>query len=192
MTKQDAPHFFKRLALLAELFDVKNFSEGKSELYFNALEDMEWDDIEYALSEAAKRCKFMPRPVELREIVRGDDDTRIENAWIEFKQMARRIGSYGSPVFTDGAGARALIAIFGSWENACVFEASPEMWASKRKEFGRTYHAFEMRNETAPLRLTGFIERDNTARGFDTPGATRVTDSEIAGLLTDGNDDTTH
>lgn len=187
MTPDQAPEFLVRLTAVGDLFNAK-MSEATQVLYFDALKDLSLESVSSALAVSVKKCKFMPKPVEIRECIEGDDETITEAAWLEYKRLARAVGSYGSPEVSDGALGRTILAVFGSWEGACIFEASPEMWASKRKEFGRVYKTLRVRGDGAPLRLAGFCERDNRERGFETI-TRRITDAEIAGLLTEGASD---
>lgn len=169
MTNQDAGEFFRRLAVLSELFQGQGaaFSDAKAELYFEALRDLSLPQVLRALNEAVRTCTFMPKPAELRTLAIGDDEDTTELAWQEYKRLARAVGGYGSPTFTDPALADAVQAVFGSWELACWSDFTPEMWASKRKEFSRVYRAMAKRNEQDPKTLPGFVERENRLHGWD-------------------------
>ena len=160
MTPQESAEFLPRLVALAELYHAP-MSESTQSLYFSALEDLPLDDVIRAMNAALKACEFMPRPAKLRELCAGSFEDRAELAWLEYKDLARSIGAYGSPIM-DALLADTLIAVFGSWEHACWDELSPEMWAAKRKEFGRVYHAPSTRRTSADReKLTGFCEREN-------------------------------
>ncbi len=187
MTTADFAHFSARLVELGELFDAK-LSESKQLLYFQALSDLPLELVTDAVIQAARACKFFPKPVELRALVLGDDEDRAELAWLEYKRLARSCGGYGSPTFTDPALADALVAVFGSWEGACWSDFSPEMWSSKRKEFGRVYRAMRSRNETVPKQLPGFFERENGLRGYAPTNGHALTEGDHANVAT-GNGD---
>src|ERR1700685_1312519 len=144
MLDSDRAEFLRRLEALAALFD-KELAPSTQVLYFEALRDLSLDDCARAMSAAVTGCKFMPKPVELRNFVVPADEDAAEAAWIEFKRQARLVGAYQSPVFEDAALADALIAIFRTWPGACQTDFSPEMWASKRKEFGRVYRVYRAR-----------------------------------------------
>lgn len=161
MTQDDSAEFIPRLVALAQLYNAP-MSEMTQQLYFGGLEDLELSAVIRAMNEAVKACEFMPRPAKLRELAVGNTEDRAEIAWMEFKRVARLVGGYGSPTL-DPILADTILAVFGTWENACWLELSPEMWAAKRKEFGRTYHAIVTRrqNATEPQQLTGFVEREN-------------------------------
>ncbi len=155
MTIEDAPEFLTLLGGLAEVFDAK-FSEIKQQLYFEALKDLPLCDIRAAMEEAVKTCKFMPRPVELRTLVHGDPKDLAEQAWAELRRDAKEIGAYTSVMPEMPEAARALVETFGSWPLFCAAELSPEMWASKRKEFIASFQR-HFRNSGEALWLAGII-----------------------------------
>lgn len=163
MTNKESPEFLRRLKALAELFDAK-FSEAKATLYFEALKDLPLKAVIRALNQAVKACTFMPRPAELRNFALGDSEDRAESAWILFREAMKRAGSYASLAITDAALAETIVAMFGSWPQACSQEFSPEMWSSKRKEFARVYHVMCQRNLSGSRYLTGISEQQNAGK----------------------------
>lgn len=164
MTNHESGQFFTRLLALSELFDAK-FSEAKGSLYFEALRDLPLERVIQAMNEAVKICKFMPRPAEIRTLALGDSEDRAEIAWVSFRQAMKRAGSYASLSVADAALGESIIAMFGSWPAACAQELSPEMWSSKRKEFGRVYRVICQRNLDGSRYLPGICEQQNTGRG---------------------------
>lgn len=170
MDISDSDEFTKRLVALGEYYDA-TLSPVKQAMYFEAMRDLPFTLVVRAMNLSMKSCTFMPKAAELRKLVVGDDEDTAEMAWLEYKSMARQIGGYQSPVFEDSALADALVAVFGSWEAACWSDFSPEMWSSKRKEFGRVYRAMRQRGETGPRRLAGFFQRENTLHGHVMPAA---------------------
>lgn len=172
MTDDDFDNFAGRLAALAELFDA-TLTPAKTLLYFEALKDLELEDVVTGFSLAARGCKFMPRPAEVRGFVIPDDADAAETAWLEYKRLARQIGGYISPTFEDAALADTLLAVFGAWTTACWIDLSPEMWASKRKEFDRVYRVMRQRMPDGAKALRGFCEIENTRTGFNGTGLTK-------------------
>lgn len=159
----DNVEFRNRLVMLAELFDVK-LSPQRQALYFEALRDLPFPAVAKGLNQAAKTCTFLPRPAEIRSLAVGDAEDRTEAAWMALKQAMRSIGSYASLVTVDPALGEAVIAVFGSWPAACQLELTPEMWAAKRKEFGRVYHVLSDRGLVGPRYLAGICEQQNAGR----------------------------
>lgn len=163
MTNRDSGEFFRRLLGLAELFDAK-FSEAKSTLYFEALRDLPLETVIAAMNQAARACSFMPRPAELRSLAFGDDDTRVESAWLAMRDAMRIAGAYASLIVADAALADAIVSLFGGWAEACAVELSPEMWAAKRKEFARVYRVMIGRQVSGGRYLPGVAEQKNAGR----------------------------
>lgn len=163
MNISDSGEFGRRLVTLAELFDLK-LSPQRQALYFEALRDLSFDAVAGALNHAAKSCTFFPKPAELRTFACGDSEDHTEAAWLMFRQAMRIAGSYASVAVDDAALGESILAVFGSWPGACLAELSPEMWASKRKEFGRVYRVMRQRNLEGARYLPGLAETQNTSR----------------------------
>lgn len=168
MTETDRAAILQDLTILAELFKCP-LSAAVQQLYLHALDVFPVADVRTAIATAAQTCKFFPKPVELREMICGSVDDEIEDAWQEYKRLARVEGGYASPEM-DSVLADALVTTFGSWERACWEEFSPEMWASTRKAFDRAYRLHLARTpEPQTRRLIGFCARDNQLRGYAPP-----------------------
>jgi hypothetical protein len=165
------------MALLSQAFN-ESLSELRLEAYWIALNDCDIAALEMAAHNAMRTAKFFPRPAELRERFEGTGEDDAEKAWQLYKAEARRVGGYASPKL-EAALAETLVLVFGSWESACWSDFSPEMWASKRKEFGRTYRILRQRGLSGEAQLTGFFDRE---------GHPELAPARIH-QLTDGDDD---
>lgn len=163
MNVEDSGELVRRLNALGELFDV-TLSPAKKALYFEALRDLPFDAIATALNAAVKTCTFMPRPAEIRKLAIGDVDDAIETAWMALRAAMQSAGAYRSIATTDPALGEAIVALFGSWPEACATDLSPEMWSSKRKEFGRVYRVLCDRALTGTRYLPGIVEQQNGGR----------------------------
>lgn len=158
----DNGEFRRRLITLSELFDVK-LSPQRQALYFEALRDVPFADVATGLNQAAKLCTFFPKPAEVRKLALGDDEDVTERAWMAFRGAMRSVGGYSSLV-ADAAMGEAIIAVFQGWPEACSIELTPEMWASKRKEFGRVYRVLRDRALIGSRYLRGIAEQQNAGR----------------------------
>lgn len=158
----DSGEFRNRLVVLGELFDAK-LSPAKLALYFEALRDVPFMQVARALNQAAKTCTFFPKPAELRRFALGDDEDAAEAAWMAFRAAMRSAGGYASLV-ADAALGEAISAVFGGWPQACSLELTPEMWSSKRKEFGRVYRVLRDRALVGSRYLAGICEQQNAGR----------------------------
>ena len=162
MTNEDLVDFSRRLVVFGELYDVK-FSAARIGLYFEAMRDLPLVDVVRSLNIAARTCKFLPKPAELREFIVGDATEAEERAWLLFRETMQRHGAYASVVTQDAALGDSIRAMFNSWPAACRAELSAEMWASKRKEWSRTYGVMRRRAHTQPTYLPGIVEQENGA-----------------------------
>jgi hypothetical protein len=163
MHVNDSSEFVRRLVLLGELFDAL-LSPAKQALYFEALRDLPFDEVAAALNAAAKVCTFMPKPAELRKLAVGDDEDQAEQAWLALRGAMRSAGAYASLATEDPALGDTIAAMFGTWPEACHTELSPEMWSSKRKEFGRVYRVLRDRGLVGSRYLAGIAEQQNAGR----------------------------
>lgn len=163
MDISDSGEFGRRLVTLAELFDVK-LTGTRQALYFEALRDLPFQAVAQGLNQAAKACTFFPKPAELRKFAVGDAEDLAETAWMAFRQTMRIAGGYASVLMADAALAETVLSVFGSWPAACQAEFTPEMWAAKRKEFGRVYRVLRDRALVGARYLAGIHEQANAGR----------------------------
>lgn len=163
MVIDDNGEFRRRLITLAELFDLK-LAPTRQALYFEALRDLPFEDVAKALNQAAKSCTFFPRLAELRAFAVGDAEDRVEAAWMIFRAALGRVGAYSSLAVADPVLGETITAVFQSWPEACASELTPEMWSSKRKEFGRVYRVINQRQLVGPRYLPGICERQNAGK----------------------------
>jgi hypothetical protein len=163
MERNDITEFQRRLVAVAEMFNAR-LSLAVMALYFEALKDLPLEDVIRAMGQTVQSSKFMPKPAEIRSLILGDSDDVIERAWMALKQAMGQLGSYSSVTFRDPALGETVLSMFGTWPRACLSELSDEMWAAKRKEFGRVYKVFRGRNLSGVRYLPGISETDNLAR----------------------------
>ncbi|MES1164170.1 MAG: hypothetical protein ABUR63_00315 [Verrucomicrobiota bacterium] len=128
--------------MLSETFR-QPLTEAAIEGYIEALEDLDQAVINMARKRALRECRFMPTPMELRELA-GISGPRvltrkIADAW-EAVVAAMRQHDYTTSV-DFGPLVNAVIRNLGGWQAACAWTTTEiETW--KRKEFERVYEAF--------------------------------------------------
>lgn len=157
------------IAALAELFD-KQISQTGLILYVHALRDIPDEAIEQAAARAAETCKFMPRPVEIRELA-GESRTedRALLAWQVFEAAVESVGVYRSPNFDDPL-INATVRSLGGWQLICEQPVTEfDKWT--RQNFIKTYTAFARTgiSQEAGEPLVGFFERQNAILGYKRP-----------------------
>jgi hypothetical protein len=163
VTLDDFPVFSGRLIAAQEMLDGAPLSEARLTLTFELLADLALHPVLAALDTLMRTRTFtkLPLPGEIREVVVGRLDDRIEQAWVLCRQAMRQAGAYSSLATDDPALGETILAVFDSWPQACGADLSPEMWSSTRKQFGRVYRMFEQRGLTGHRYLPGLVEREN-------------------------------
>lgn len=158
---EDRKRFAKNLVGLAALLD-KELPVSLQDLYWRAFKDEVSDDeFEAACNRAGLGLKFFPKPVELMEFIRPDQETVALDAWETLQRTIRRVGQYQSVLFQDGRLTHTVESL-GGWEVVCLWETKDLSY--RRHEFLKTYQA--LKDGGPPRTLLGLIERDNSGRGY--------------------------
>jgi hypothetical protein len=105
--------------------------------YWMGLQDMRLSEVQEAVAMAMQRSRHLPKPIELRELVRGTEETRGELAWLDVLS-ATALGPYKHLDFVD-SGINAAIRSLGGWPTflSRFTDSESEKWA--RQEFLRAY-----------------------------------------------------
>ena len=167
MTDVDRLAFAVELGGLAEVF-AENVSTARAEAYFIALADYTIETVREAFGRAIKRCKWFPRPAELREIVEGSTEGRAALAWARLLKAIEHVGTYRSVDFGDPILHAAVVAM-GGWSELWELERmNAHALGFKRAEFSRLYETFAVEPQTirSPGRLIGQHEAHNVPRGY--------------------------
>jgi hypothetical protein len=162
VNNQDSLRFAKVMTALYVTFD-KSPSETVTDVYFTALAEFDIEQVERAASIAIKSCKFFPKPVELRELLTESPDDQAQRAWVLLQEAYKKAGYWHSLWVDDGALARAIETTFGGWVQAseAFHDLSPEMLASRRKEFAHNYRLALKRPEAVDRYFMGLHESQN-------------------------------
>ncbi|NBC48996.1 MAG: hypothetical protein GVY22_13640, partial [Gammaproteobacteria bacterium] len=67
MTADDAARFHRALAAVLETYAARLPGDEALRLWWAALERYPWSAVSEALAEHVARCKFAPRPADIRE-----------------------------------------------------------------------------------------------------------------------------
>jgi hypothetical protein len=110
--------FFARLRMLAEMHN-RQLSPALQAIYFEALKDLEFSQVDAALNEEMYRSTFFPKPVEIRERIEGNVEDQAEQAWQWLLREVRRVGYLGTPTWPDAATQHAAEGLFGGWRALC-------------------------------------------------------------------------
>lgn len=111
-------------------------TEASYAAYWMGLGDMTLESIQRAVATAMRKCRALPKPAELRELIEGRPDERSELAWLSVLSTVP-LGPWKHIDFTDGI-INATIRSLGGWPTFLTrLTTSEEKWA--RQEFRKTY-----------------------------------------------------
>lgn len=164
MTKNDMAEFTKLLTGLAAMFE-RQLTELIRDMYYNALKDLDIEQIRDAANNIAQTSTFFPKPVDFRNAISGDKDSAAISAWEKVLKAKSKVGQYQSVQFDDPV-IHSVIKLMGGWGAVCRLEGhDDEKW--QRIDFEKTYKALLGRNADHPKYLPGIQEVENEAKGFE-------------------------
>lgn len=142
-------------------------TEALLEAYWIALQGVSDDAFAIGAARAVRDCRWMPKPIELRELC--GEETAEMRAVLAFEHVRRALfspGTYASVRFDDPA-ITATIRALGGWVKLGQ-QSEDEFQKWTRKEFFRLYEAYS--SSAAPLAgerdyLAGIAETTNAAAG---------------------------
>jgi hypothetical protein len=153
----NAEKFGQNMTGLAETLGAPPLSEMSLEMYARALERFSDEEITRAIMKAAATCRWMPKPVELVDLISGGKQTPEARALLAWEQVYSAIGDHGahkSMFFTDGRISR-VIRLMGGWVQVCQWPEKDMKW--HRKDFLEAYKSLPA--DTQPEILPGECAR---------------------------------
>ena len=139
MTPEDKPDFTVAITALLETLPGREPSAATIRGYWIGLKDLPLEAVQRAAAKAIRTCRFMPPPVEIRELAgEGSDEQRALQAWTVASDAVSSVGAYKHVDFADGV-SNAVIRSLGGWPTFCArfTSADAEKWV--RKEFLSAY-----------------------------------------------------
>lgn len=154
------------VTMLAETFGKKT-SPGLFRAYQLGLSDLTPEQITYAATRALTTCRFMPPPVELREMLFVKTEDRAVKAWLAFERAVVHHGYLATVTFDDVV-INATVRALGGWEACCGMPAN-EFDTFLQKRFQETYCALARGGVSAEqaLPLLGWTDRENSLNGYE-------------------------
>jgi len=179
MNNSDLNKFSNAFVVLCEIFD-KRVSETLTKVYFKALQKFSISEVEKAISSAITSCKFMPKPVELIELMGGgiEDVARVQATKV-FEAVAR-VGGYESVCFDDPITMAVIEKGYGGWNRLCN-EALDDNRKWDLIEFEKLYKSYHAQDIKKYGHLPGRHEISNNAHGhLDMPKPRLIGDQKKA------------
>lgn len=160
MDASDKQAFGECLGALFAAFD-REATKALLTGYWWGLQDMQLREVQEAALLAMQRCRELPKPIELRELVRGTAESRGELAWIDVIDAVYR-GPYKNVDFENRT-INAVVRALGGWPTFCArfSDAESEKWA--RIEFVKCYSRLsdQRLSDEAYAALPGLSEISN-------------------------------
>jgi hypothetical protein len=135
MENQDRKAFADCIQALAAAFRTET-SPALFESYWMGLDDLPLNAVLAAVKQAARKCRFMPVPAELRELAGAGGQAAVLDAWQAVVGAIRSVGHYRSVDF--GPVVNAVVRNLGGWRRLCDAD-SDELHSFLRKDFERIY-----------------------------------------------------
>ncbi|GAG25741.1 unnamed protein product, partial [marine sediment metagenome] len=123
------------ICAISELLSTKPLSDSLVDMYVSALDDLSAAEVEKAAHVAMRTLKFMPRPVELRELAGRGQPNLEDRALLAWGAVLRAINdganSYDHVDFDDRA-INATIRGMGGWPELLERGGADfDVWARK-------------------------------------------------------------
>lgn len=154
--------FSQFIVTICEMFD-KEISELLTAMYWKTLEPFTDKQCEKAFNTVILSSRFMPKPVDIIEAIRGNNTDRATSAWLDVLETVKKTGTYQSVKFSDPV-IHSVIESMGGWIRLGQTPETEIKW--KQKEFERLYQVIQEREGTHPDHLPGVFEMENSAQGY--------------------------
>jgi len=163
--------FIKALGGLAAVLN-EDISKERILAYYEMFKNQDHGAVLEAIDKAGLFCKFFPKPAELFELMGGGKGGGKDPAvaWQEVMKAVENIGPYANVVFEDGAIAAAILAL-GDWPTLCEMNYKELALQRIPARFAALYaEAVRRGQHQAEGKVYGVIDRDNSARGYESEG----------------------
>jgi len=160
----DKIKFAKLMLGLGEIYD-KQISEFMADIYYDVLKQYDYPAVEQAIRKviAIHKYQTLPKPAEIFEFLEYSQDDRALLAWLQVKEAISKAGYYQSVEFADPIISNIIMEL-GGWMELCCSQKDEMPFIEKR--FKDLYRLMEKREIKTPIKLVGFIESKNYARGY--------------------------
>jgi hypothetical protein len=127
------------------------------QVYLDQLAHVSEDRAVAAVNRAIAECQFWPVPAVVRQFADGTakDDLagRAAHAWARVDEAVRRVGSYGTPDFSDDPDIARAVHLCGGWVAIC--QTDEDQWDWKRKEFMAHFERVRRSGDSFACELRG-------------------------------------
>lgn len=182
MTDQDFEAFADVWGQAQEIYN-RTVAPGTIELVFNALKQLELEEVRRALTlhiQSPDTGQYPPKPGDVIKFARGDSQSRTLQAWAKVERAIRSVGHYRDVAFDDPL-IHAAIERMGGWPKVAMVESEKDLvWL--RQRFEAQFRAYAVHKpDTWPAFLPGVATQQNALIGQHTRGRLPGKDIAIIG-----------
>ena len=155
--------FYAVFKVMAEYYGTKP-SDALMEIYWQAFQNWSLEDFKRACNLIMQTRVYpsLPKIPEITEMIYGRPEDQAALAYETLVKSMRRVGSWETIIFEDGAISRAIEAM-GGWET--INDWTLDEWKFREKDFEQLYLANLRSGRTEPVTLYGAFDRINGATG---------------------------
>lgn len=156
--------FLKIISAVVEIFG-KDLSTMAIDLYYKTLKNYSEKEIREAFNQVVRTHKYhtMPKPAEIIEKIEGKQEDKGMLAWNQVIKAIRKHGYYDTVVFADKT-IHKVIEHLGGWMWLC--EQTKDDLKFIAKDFYRLYPLLAREKSTAPQKMIGYMEKNNSFNNF--------------------------
>ncbi|MBW5800657.1 DUF6475 domain-containing protein [Halomonas elongata] len=182
MTEHDFEKFAEVWSQAQEIYN-RSVTPGTIELVFRALEQLDLDEIQRALTlhiQSPDTGQYPPKPGDVIKFARGDSQSRTLQAWAKVERAIRSVGHYRDVAFDDPL-IHAAIERIGGWPKVAMVDSEKDIvWL--RQRFEAQYRAYAVhRPEGWPAFLPGVATQQNNQIGQHSRGRLPGKDLAVIG-----------
>jgi hypothetical protein len=176
MKPNDMAQFLKLITATGEVYS-KNISEEMAEIYWQSLEQFEFNQIKNAFKlhvNDHENGRFFPKIIDITRFIQDSNQIKSDKAWGAVLDAIGRVGSYDNVVFDDVT-IHLVIKNMGGWVQLC--QSQTTQLDFKSKEFKKLYINFTISPPAQPPKYlngiygteTIFIEDKTKAQAIFKP-----------------------
>jgi len=160
MKPEDEKKFKSALGVLATLFE-KELNKTLIGVYMTALKPFGIEQVEEAISKAMVSCRFMPKPVDIIELISGGQKQIEDRGLTVAHVIVAHLKANGARVFPSLDGDKTAEWLmrkrwpYYEWA-AHVVESEIHWWV---KEFTKAYNALVLTKKYLPLDAPGEVKQ---------------------------------
>ncbi len=160
----DKKLFVNLMTGLCDMYD-KRPSEFIFNIYYDALKEFEYSAVEAAVKKVIATYKYntLPKPCDILEYLQGTQEDTAMIAWLAVRDAIENYGYYYSISFDDPVISHCIFQM-GGWMEISQVLNKDILYVEK--EFLELYRLFAKRGIEKPMKLPGYIEVVNRAKGY--------------------------